>query len=208
MGSLDSITNTTNTTNTANIAKARAYVGNNYPAWGSHQFTTLHSRGLLPHHTLLDVGAGCLSAGKIFIEYLHPGNYWAVEPTDWLIESSGVPLSSYHLYRFSDWKLTQIDHQFDYILAHSIFPHADRSTIQLILSEALGALAPGGTFCASFYDPRCGDSDHTGWHYPGGVSYASESIDREAKKAGFVDVEIALKNSHPADHSWLFGRKQ
>lgn len=188
--------------------KARAYVGwpHLFDATNQHQYDVLLERGLKPEHELLDVGAGCLGVGRALIDYLEPWHYWAVEPQSWLIRSSNVPRNAYHLYQFDDWKLSCIGHEFDYVLVHSIFTHADRATICLILSEAHQVLAEDGLLCASFHD--CGgDSVHEGWSYPAGVSYTGKFIMERANEAEFISGVVVDKR-HPAGHSWLFGRKR
>lgn len=189
------------------MKKAINFVGwpHLYKATNKHQFDVTIEQGLEPDHVLLDVGAGCLGAGQQFIVYLEDGNYWAVEPNEWLIKASGIKRSTFHLYTFDDFKLSRIKKKFDFILAHSMFTHADRTQIRTILAEARKVLKKKGVFAASFYDQRLGDSEHEGWLHPAGVSYTSEFIQQLAIDAGFV-TEIKVDSRHPAGHTWLFGR--
>jgi SAM-dependent methyltransferase len=183
--------------------KAKSYVGwlHLYERTNDHQFKILKSEGLREYHRLLDVGAGCLGIGKMLIEYLKPGEYYAIEPNLWLIQESGVDKSKFNHYSFDDFKLTRIRKKFDFILAHSIFTHADRAQIKVILKEAKKSLKKGGKFLASFYDQGNGDSEHKGWLYPAGVAYTSKLIKEFAEDAGF-EVKILVPN-HPAGHKWL-----
>jgi len=168
--------------------------------------------GLLPGHILLDIGAGCLGPGKLVLEYLDKRDYWAIEPNDWLIEVAGVARSRYHLYAFDDFRLSRIRKKFDYVLAHSIFTHADRSQIRTILKETRKVLIcnmegrANGFLAASFYDQRHGDSEHEGWCYPAGVAYTAEFIVGLARDVGWEHLRVHRDERHPAKHTWLFGR--
>lgn len=190
------------------LTRAKVYCGCPGVAEASYlyQFGVLVEQGLLPEHTLLEVGAGYLGIGKMLIDYLEDGNYWAIEPNDWLTKASGVKRSRYHLWAFDDFKLSRTGHRFDFVLAHSIFTHADRLQIRTIVAEALAVLVPGGLLVASFYDQDCGDSEHVGWMYPNGVAYTAEFIVGLAKEAGFVDIRTVTDPRHPVKHTWLFGR--
>lgn len=178
-----------------------------FDATNDHQFEVLLEKGLRPQHTVLDVGAGCLGVGVKLIEYLNPMNYTALEPDEWFVstfEAFGIVLESFNFYQFGDFKLSRIKRKFNYVLAHSIFVHADRSQIRFILSETRKVLRVGGQLLASFYDQRHGDSEHEGWMYPNGVAYTYEFIERLANEAGFANVETIQDKRHPASHTWLF----
>lgn len=57
----------------------RDIVGGRWEETGRIQMQLLQDIGLLPHHTLLDIGAGALRLGCKAIPYLNPGNYWATD---------------------------------------------------------------------------------------------------------------------------------
>src|SRR5690242_2519307 len=67
----------------------RAFIGpyQNYDLVGAMQFNLLTYLGLREHHSLLDIGCGSLRAGKLFIPYLLAGNYYGIEPEEWLLEA-------------------------------------------------------------------------------------------------------------------------
>ena len=66
----------------------KAYVGppKMYDQVGAMQFNLLTAFGLRDFHKLLDIGCGSLRSGKLFIPYLRKGNYFGIEPNEWLIE--------------------------------------------------------------------------------------------------------------------------
>lgn len=57
----------------------RRFVGGVWDTHGQHQLEYLKSRGLEPHHRLLDIGCGCFRAGHFFVDYLEPGHYYGVD---------------------------------------------------------------------------------------------------------------------------------
>lgn len=57
----------------------RAIVGGRWDETGRIQMAILQEAGLLPHHHLLDIGAGALRLGCKAVPYLEPGHYWATD---------------------------------------------------------------------------------------------------------------------------------
>jgi len=69
----------------------RAYVGpsQDYDLISAMVFNLLTSVGLRQHHRVLDIGCGSLRVGRLLIAYLNQGNYFGVEPNEWLV-SDGI----------------------------------------------------------------------------------------------------------------------
>src|SRR2546430_14001113 len=69
-------------------AHYRAYVGppEDYDLIAAMTFNLLTTLGLRQNHSLLDVGCGSLRIGRLLIPYLNRGNYFGVEPNEWLVE--------------------------------------------------------------------------------------------------------------------------
>ncbi|MCA0939739.1 class I SAM-dependent methyltransferase [Salipiger pacificus] len=57
----------------------RAIVGGRWDETGRIEMSILQDAGLLPHHHLLDIGAGALRLGCKAVPYLEPGHYWATD---------------------------------------------------------------------------------------------------------------------------------
>ncbi len=74
----------------AGSKRYRSFVGppDIYDLVAAAQFCLLIFLGLREHHFMLDVGAGSLRGGRLFIPYLLPGRYYAIEPQRWLIEEA------------------------------------------------------------------------------------------------------------------------
>lgn len=179
---------------------------------GKHQFDILVEHGMLPHHTLLDLGGGGLSLGRHALKYLDHGNYWILEANPWLIEAAkrddvgSLPEErGMHLIvvgKQGEWDLSQVAHRtFDYIMAHSIFTHTGPELVVDIMRQTKAVMLPGSVFLATFYNPYCGDNIKPGWIYPGGVSYTDGFIRKCAEQAGFK-VTVWRDPRHPIGHSW------
>ncbi len=57
----------------------RAIVGGRWDETGRVQMAALRAEGLMPHHRLLDIGAGSLRLGCKAVPYLDTGHYWATD---------------------------------------------------------------------------------------------------------------------------------
>lgn len=188
----------------------RAFVGppETYDVMGALQFSLLTFLGLRQDSYLLDVGCGSLRAGRLFIPFLLPERYYGVEPEQWLIEEGiahevgdeMVSLKRPVFSNTSDFQLRELDQQFDFILAQSIFSHASLQQVRACLAEASAVLEPGGLMTATFCE---GDDDYAGtdWVYPGCVSYTMETMMGLAAEQGFACR--AVQWPHPAQQTWL-----
>ena len=189
----------------------RRYVGSkeNYDIIGAYQFVVLFQLGLREKHTLLDIGCGSLRSGKFFIQYLLPGNYFGVEPNNWLIRDSidkeigrdivniKYPLFSYNdKFDFSDFK----KNNFDYVLAHSIFSHAPMEQINICIENVSKVLSKTGIFIFTFCNGKINNIKKE-WIYPGKVRYTLAFIKKMLNKYGLVGYKL---NYHsPTNQTWI-----
>jgi len=177
-----------------------AYVGppEQYDFMGATQFRLLTTLGLREHNSLLDFGCGSLRAGRLFIPYLLPGRYYGLDPNRWLVDTaideqigrSMVEIKRPTFLYHSDFSATRFGVTFDYILAQSIFSHSGRDIIARSFGEFKMCLGPNALVLATFIHPHqlngTPEYEGTGWIYPGGVTYRSETILALAKAAGFA----------------------
>lgn len=176
-----------------------SYVGppDRYDFMGATQFRLLTSLGLRSHHSLLDVGCGSLRAGKFFIQYLEPGNYFGIEPNAWLIEEAIKSLIGDDLIRLkkpafdhnSDFDAAVFDHTFDYMVAQSIFSHTGRDLVHQALSNMEKVLHEDGRIVATFVH-GVKDFEGSGWIYPECVKFRSSSVVAMAKSCGLYARRI------------------
>jgi len=172
------------------------------------QFNILTALGLRENHTLLDIGCGSLRAGRLFIPYLLPGNYFGLEPDRWLL-NEGVereigrdqlrikrPIFDHNM----EFRLSVFGRKFDFILAQSIFTHATPRQIEQCLDEAKRVMHEGSSFCATYLNGES-TADATEWQYPSCVTYTEERMLSFAAKTGLVAT--AQSWPHPNGHRWL-----
>jgi hypothetical protein len=139
----------------------RAYVGppEDYDLIAAMTFNLLTTLGLRQHHSMVDVGCGSLRIGRLLIPYLNRGNYFGIEPNQWLVEEGikrEIGESILEIKRptflFSDspTALLQVKVSFDFALAQSIFSHCGLDLINRWLSAISQSLGLSGALLATF----------------------------------------------------------
>lgn len=188
----------------------KAYVGPplKYDLLGALQFTLLSAAGLRAHHKLCDVGCGSLRVGKLLIPYLDVGNYYGIEPNQWLIDEAiqqeiGQDLLKLKAPQFdnnANFTLSRFGAKFDFIIAQSIFSHASGIQIKTCLKEVRQTLSQEGLFFATFIWAK---EDYLGndWVYPGCVGYRPNTI----KDLAWTEFGLKMKPTnwpHPNGQNW------
>jgi hypothetical protein len=186
---------------------------------GSSQFSLLTLLGLREHQTLLDIGYASIRGAKLFVPYLAPGHYYAVEPNTGLTEDSaakeiGQGQLAVKRPTFSDdadFTLTTFGRTFDFLLADGIFSHASQRQIARFLSQARRVMKPESVFVATFslWRPESGQEEeyHIGdaGSDAGDVCYTLERMTELAAQHGLRCQLLAWQ--HPAGQtSVLFTR--
>jgi SAM-dependent methyltransferase len=172
----------------------RAYVGppQDYDLIAAMTFNLLTTLGLRQQHSLLDIGCGSLRIGRLLIPYLNRGNYFGIEPNEWLVQEGvkweiGTTLLQIKrpTFFFSDSPeiITQAKVPFDFAVAQSIFSHCGLEVIQNWLHAISRSLADDGAFVATFL-PGKEDSPTKGWIYPECVNYTPATMRQAAAEAG------------------------
>lgn len=190
-----------------------AYVGppSQYDFMGATQFRLLTSLGLREDHKILDFGCGSLRVGRLLIPYLHPQNYYGVEPNNYLIEDGieanlGADLISVKRPSFSnssDFSIPFEDVKFDFIVAQSIFSHTGLDLLKKALNGFANSLSEDGIVVATFIEGR---SDFLGseWIYPGCVSFRKSTILSLASNEGLKGRR--LNWFHPRQTWYVFSK--
>ena len=191
-------------------AAHRKYVGppEKYDLATAGQFALLAALGLRETHSLLDVGCGSLRAGRLLMPYLLPGNYYGIDPNQWLIDDgiktevgpSLVELKRPTFSNDADFTLTTFGRTFDFMVANSIFSHATAAQVNRCFAEAAKALAPTGIFAATYF---AGDHDYDGteWVYPGRVFFRPDTFARWAADAGLTLTTLNWTHTH--EQTWV-----
>lgn len=199
----------------------RARVGpiKKFDIMAAHQFNVMTSAGRLrEHHTLADVGCGCLRGGRLFIPYLGMGNYFGVEPdkellTDGVMHEAGPGMVSLKAARFSNRSDFDIvdewpQIEWDRILAQSILTHTGPALLDAFMARMEEAVNEHTEIFITFLDGPDATSAKTGqvvaddeWLYPYCVTYTGPTIRAAARRHG-LDMD-RLRIQHPNNHTWV-----
>lgn len=182
-----------------------------YDVLGALQFDLLFHLGLREHHKLCDVGCGSLRAGRLFIPYLAPGNYYGIEPDQTLVriglEKNDMRDAAYtrdaHFLYSPDFDLSTFDVKFDYVLAQSIFSHAALHQIRTCLSEVFTTLAPDGLLVATYFPTVPGEPDYSGDAW---VSYATARYCEDTVRSAVESHDLIFRPisfPHPWGQRWF-----
>jgi cyclopropane fatty-acyl-phospholipid synthase-like methyltransferase len=190
---------------------------------GRLQLDLLKQNGCKPHSQVLEIGCGCLVAGRPIMEYLLPGRYVGIEPNTWLINAAqeGLPDTStliatkrpVFLAR-EDFDASEVCRQFDFVISHSILSHAAHWQLPLFLGSTKRVLAPSGVAIVSlrFFDDdnrlMC-DSNDGEWVYPGVSYFSLETIKKVSADCGLAVAwrkdyrEFFVKEAPSNYHDWI-----
>jgi len=176
-------------------------------------FNLLTSLGLRQHHRVLDIGCGSLRVGRLLIPYLNAGNYFGVEPNEWLVQDGIANEVGRDLIRIKQPKIcfaASLENfrsplGIDFAIAQSIFSHCGVDLMRQWLSEVSHHLVETGALLATFL-PSEEDCEDTGWIYPGCVHYRPETMRALASEYGlkFSPLDWA----HPRQSWGLFAKSR
>ena len=180
---------------------------------GFQQLAILVHLGMRKEHHLLDVGCGCLRAGRFLINYLEPGGYYGIEPDQALLQKGierevGQGLVNIKAPVFDpeeDFTLTKFGRSFDFLLAQSIFSHAPQRQVARCLREAREVMIKKSVFAFSFAQ------SHDGKRYEGDrwapmARYPAATIESLSRTAG---LRFGLLTwPHPNTLTWAYAVRE
>lgn len=141
----------------------REVIGGLWDEIGRHQFDFMVSRGLKPHHRLLDFGCGSLRGGVHFVRYLDPSHYFGCDINQSLLDagydreivpaglSEKLPRNNLMCGADGDG-LSNFGVKFDCALALSLFTHMTFNNIRVCLERLAPVMKPQGRFFATFFE--------------------------------------------------------
>jgi len=187
---------------------------------GRKQLMTLLSEGLAPQSKVLDIGCGCLRRGYWLIHFLDSGCYYGIEPNSSMLEAGREILLEPNLLELKQpqfdhndrFDLSVFDQKFDFFVARSIWTHASRGQIRVMLDGFVSYSSPHAVFITSYLKPTL-----TKWDYKGnawvGKSHQSDRaglvrhglrwIRRECSQRGLVVDEIRDSICNFSNQIWL-----
>ena len=125
---------------------------------GQMQFDYLRGHGLEPSMRMLEIGCGNLRAGRLFIDYLGPGQYYGMDISPDILFAAqetvarfGLQAKLPHLALVRDLRLEFLPGaHFDVVHAHSVFSHSPIGVIDECLAHVGRVMKPGGFFDFTF----------------------------------------------------------
>ena len=116
--------------NALSQGRHRDIVGGRWDETGRAQMAALRAEGLMPHHRLLDIGAGSLRLGCKAVPYLDPGHYWGTDLSGALMQR-GYAVELAHKDRLpqaqliedTDFTFPGVPATIDYAIAFAVFTH-------------------------------------------------------------------------------------
>jgi len=154
----------------ASRSREAAVGSHTHESWleiGQLQFDYATGHGLKPEMRMLEIGCGNLRAGRLFIDYLDPGNYYGLDISPEILIGAQDTIAHYdlqarlpHLTLVKDLRLHFLPAAtFDFVHAHSVFSHSPIEVIDECLAHVGRIMAPGGFFDFTF-DRTEGEEHH------------------------------------------------
>jgi len=125
---------------------------------GQLQFDYLAGQGLQPGDRMLEIGCGNLRAGRLFIGYLNPGNYYGIDispdillAAEQVLAELGLQARLPHLLLVSDLKFAFLPAgKFTVVHAHSVFSHSPLQVIDECLAHVGRVMTADAVFDFTF----------------------------------------------------------
>lgn len=138
----------------------RDIAGGKWDEAGVWEFEFLRQQGLQPHHHVLDVGCGSLSAARFLLPFMEQGHYWGFEQERALFDAgvrfelsrAGVPVEWGYFVVNDTFDFSGVPHEFDFAIANSLFARLPIDALARCLVAVVSKLRPGGRFFATWHD--------------------------------------------------------
>jgi SAM-dependent methyltransferase len=170
---------------------------------GRLQLAILIREGLYPDSKVLDLGCGCLRGGYWLIHFLDRGRYFGIEPADFMLRKGIQRVLEPQVLedkqpRFDSndrFDLSVFGENFDVVLARSIWSHASKAEVELMLdgfavSSSLDAFFLTSYCPASSWDWRRRDYKGEQWR---GRSHRSSTPDQVYHSFSWVKEQVEAR---------------
>lgn len=143
---------------------------------GHRQVERLKMHGLLPEHTVFDIGCGNLRGGEGVIRYLNKCNYYGNDISKDILEDARERLGDLavkepHLYLTNDMEFSEVKGKtFDYVHAQSVLSHMPPGDIEMLFKNLRSIMRPGTICLFSYLPSKSGEiypsQQMKNFHYP------------------------------------------
>jgi hypothetical protein len=185
---------------------------------GREQLIYLLSAGLNPDSRVVDLGCGVLRGGYWLIHFLNPACYCGIEPhaqrlamgINTILEPEVVEAKRPRFDTNTYFDTSVFGEKFDFFLAYSIWTHASKQQILLMLDSFLRDSVDDGKFLTSYLPANAENADYNGdrWNgtshesdVPGCIHHNLRWIKRECAQRGLSVLELGEDQTH--GQSWL-----
>src|SRR5437660_14464 len=185
---------------------------------GREQLIYLLAAGLNPDSKVVDVGCGVLRGGYWLIHFLDPGCYCGIEPHTWRLEMGINTILEPEVLEFKRPRFDTNPHfdtsvfgeKFDFFLAYSIWTHASKRQIQIMLDGFVRDSADHAAFLLTFLPSgwRHPDYQGDGWlgtshesEVAGTIAHSLRWIKSQCAERGLIVRKLSRDKAHR--HRWL-----
>jgi SAM-dependent methyltransferase len=188
------------------VAWHRLATGGHWAESGRWGFELLRSRGMEPHHYVLDVGCASLATGIHLLPLLDQSHYWGFDVDVGLFEAgtqieaprASVETTNGHGIVNDRFDLSESPYEFDFALANSFFNRLDAERVGRCIAAVTRKLRPQGRFFVSWLEPGKPAPAIEGMPAP--AAYAFEFLERVTEAAGGT-IERIDAPAHPRGDS-------
>jgi len=141
-----------------------------FESGGREQLIFLLMNGLTPTSRVVDLGCGVLRAGYWLIHFLEAGGYCGIEPSgerltvglNDVLEPQTRAAKQPRFDTNSNFDTSVFGETFDYFLAYSIWTHASKKQISMMLDNFVRDASPDGVFLTTFLPSNWLHRDYDG----------------------------------------------
>lgn len=163
----------------------------------------LHA-GLYPNHRVLEIGCGALRSGYWLIHFLNKGSYYGIEPNKNMLSGGLLFICPAGLVLFGEGKAPRFNHndqfdagvfgetKFDFFLCCSIWSHAAKPQIEIMLDQFVAHSCPEGKFLTSYIPAITKNEDYQGITWVG-RSHLSDTKGSVRHSLNWIRAACALR---------------
>ena len=167
---------------------------------GREQFIYLLNAGLHPDAKVMDLGCGILRAGYWLIHFLNPGGYCGIEShagrlqtgLDHVLDAETLQAKRPRFDTNPRFDTSVFGERFDYFLAYSIWTHAAKPQIRIMLDAFRRDAKDDGAFLTTYLPAGATHPDYQGdqWF---GTSHESNTVGCIYHNLSWIQAECAQR---------------
>jgi hypothetical protein len=192
--------------------------GKDFEKGGREQLIHLLRAGLKPGSRLVDLGCGVLRAGYWLIHFLDPGCYCGIEPhqgrlemgVHTILEPGMLDLKHPRFDTNPHFDTSVFGDKFDFFLAYSVWTHAAKQQIEIMLDSFLRDSTDDAVFLTSYLPANWRHADYRGeqWYgtshesdVPGCIYHRIRWIHAQYDQRGLTLRKLGRDETH--GQSWI-----